>query len=176
MRKRRREIDTLLTRWCATEYGAWWLKNALKPNSVLRIMPGQTIPVVHMIALGTRPIYIAPFSKARAGHRSVGPNEFTSGKPLAEGELTIQPMIRFDVVRDPELLGAAARMEAPLHISGVEEPSTVFSAPAGLLLSPTLHPKKSFVLYQHIFGEGASYPDDGYFYVGVTMGRASTRG
>jgi hypothetical protein len=44
----------------------------------------------------------------------------------------------------------------------------VFSAPAHLLIAPTAWPKKSYVLYQHIFGEGPSYPDDGFFYVGVT--------
>lgn len=67
MHKRRGEIDASLTRWCATEYGAWWLENAMKPNALLRVMPGQIIPVVHMIALGTRRIYIAP--PARVGER-----------------------------------------------------------------------------------------------------------
>lgn len=168
MHKRRGEIDALLTRWCATEYGAWWLENALKPKALLRVMPGQIIPVVHMIALSTRRIYIAPPARVRIGHRTVGLNEFTSGKPLAEGELALQPTIRLDIVRDPVLLGAAARMDTSLHMPGVKEPSIVFSVPAGLLLSPKFYPKKSFVLYQHIFGEGGSYPDDGFFYVGVT--------
>lgn len=29
-------------------------------------------------------------------------------------------------------------------------------------------PKSAYVLYQHIFGTGGSYPNDGFFYVGVT--------
>jgi hypothetical protein len=44
----------------------------------------------------------------------------------------------------------------------------VFSAPACFLIAPAAWPKKSYVLYQHIFGEGPSYPDDGLFYIGVT--------
>ena len=135
MHKRRAEIDALLTRWCATKYGAWWLENALKPNALLRVMPGQIIPVVHMIALGTRRVYIAPPARVRVGHRSVGPNEFMSGRPLAEGEMALQPMIRLDIVRDPELLAAAARLDTSLRVPGVKDPSIVFSAPADLLLS-----------------------------------------
>jgi len=52
--------------------------------------------------------------------------------------------------------------------STIKSPSLVFTCPAHLLLRPTHYPKKAFVLYQHIFGSGGSYPDDGYFYVGVT--------
>ncbi|KAK0346260.1 hypothetical protein [Sphingobium yanoikuyae] len=168
MHKRRSEIDALLTRWCSQQYGAWWLAHALKPNAVIRVSPGQIVPVVHMIALGNRPAYIAPPSRVRVGDRTVGPDEFLSGKPLVDGELALEPTIRLDIVRDPQLLGTAARLEAPIHVPGVKEPSIVFSVPARLLLAPTLYPKKSFVLYQHIFGEGPSYPDNGFFYVGVT--------
>jgi hypothetical protein len=73
-----------------------------------------------------------------------------------------------DVVTDPQLLAAASRGETDLPSSKVTEPSTVLSVPAHLMLAPKHWPKRSFVLYQHIFGEGGSYPDDGYFYVGVT--------
>jgi hypothetical protein len=132
------------------------------------VKPGQVIPVIHLIALGDRPLFIAPQPKIRVGHRSVGASEFRSGRPLDEGELAIRPEIRLEVVTDPTLLATAARMEAPLQVSGVKEPSIIFSSPATYLITPNLWPKKSYVLYQHIFGSGGSYPDDGFFYVGVT--------
>jgi hypothetical protein len=78
------------------------------------------------------------------------------------------PIISVDVVEDAALLEAANRFETSPRIQGVKKPSLVFSAPAQLLISPKAWPKKAYVLYQHIFGEGNSYPDDGYFYVGVT--------
>jgi hypothetical protein len=66
------------------------------------------------------------------------------------------------------MLAAAARLDTSLDLQGIKEPSVIFSAPARLLLAPTLWPKKSFVLYQHIFGRGNSYPDDGLFYTLLT--------
>jgi len=98
----------------------------------------------------------------------VGEREFRSGRPLEDDELALRPTISIEVVQDPALLAAAARFDTSPRIPGVQEPSIVFSAPAITLLAPKTWPKKSFVLYQHIFGEGSSYPDDGYFYVGVT--------
>lgn len=44
----------------------------------------------------------------------------------------------------------------------------LFSIPAHYLLSSKHFSKRAFVLYQHIFGAGGSYPNDGFFYVGVT--------
>jgi hypothetical protein len=52
--------------------------------------------------------------------------------------------------------------------SRIIQPSQIFSCPAHLLLRPQGYPKKSYVLYQHIFGAGGSYPDRGWFYVGIT--------
>ncbi|WP_197729008.1 hypothetical protein [Rhizobium ruizarguesonis] len=168
MHRRFREIETLLRRWCRSEYGALWLTMAKQKHGVIRVKPGQLIPVVHFIALGDRPIFIAPQQKVRLGHRMVGPDEFLSGHVLEENELALGPVIRLDVVEDQALLAAAARQDFSTHIPGVTNPSQVFSAPAHLLLAPDSFPKKSFVLYQHIFGAGPSYPDDGFFYVGVT--------
>jgi len=113
-------------------------------------------------------MFAAPPERVRVGHRMVGPDQFASGKTLQDEELALAPEIRVDVVTDPTLLAAAARGDTSPKLSGVRAPSQLFSAPAHLLLSPTIWPKKAFVLYQHIFGEGGSYPIDGYFYVGVT--------
>ncbi|WP_210250788.1 hypothetical protein [Bradyrhizobium hipponense] len=168
MHRRFREIETLLRQWCRSEYGALWLRIARQKHGVIRVKPGQFIPVVHFVALGDKPVFIAPQFKVRPGHRMVGSDQFRSGHTLEEGELALGPAIRLDVVEDQALLAAALRGDISTHIAGVKIPSQVFSAPAPLLLAPDSFPKRSFVLYQHIFGAGPSYPDDGFFYVGVT--------
>lgn len=175
MHNRLRELNALLRQWCSTAYGTHWLVSARTENGVIRVKPGQAIPVVHFIALGDRPIFIAPQSLVRVGHRAVGPDLFQSGRALDDGELPLRPEIRLDVVTDPILLALAARAQFPPHVPGVKKPSLVFSSPAHYLLAPTHWPKKSYVLYQHIFGEGPSYPDDGFFYVGVTTRSWQTR-
>jgi hypothetical protein len=91
-----------------------------------------------------------------------------SGNPLADNELAVGPWILFDVVEDQTLVNAAVMRQTSGHVVGVKQPATLFSAPAHLLLAPKGWPRKAFVLYQHIFGDGGSYPNDGYFYVGVT--------
>lgn len=111
----------------------------------------------------------------QVGHRGVGTTDFRSGQLLGDGELAIRPEIRLEIVEDAALLAAAARMDTSLHISGVKEPSVIFSAPAQSLIAPNAWPKKAYVLYQHIFGGSGSYPDDGYFYVGVTTRSWQTR-
>ncbi len=168
MHRRLRELQALLQAWTRTDYGTHWLAVAHQDQGLIRVKPGQVIPVVHFIALGDRPMFIAPPEPVRVGHRMVGSDQFRSGRPLEDGELAVAPEIRVDVVTDPVLLAAAVRGETPLRLPGVKEPSQVFSSPAHLLLAPRAWPKKAFVLYQHIFGEGGSYPSDGYFYVGVT--------
>jgi len=168
MHRHRKEMDTLLRAWLRSNYGAYWLGVARHTNGLIRVSPGQAIPVFHAIKLGDRPMFVAPLQKVRPGHRNVGPTEMSSGRALADGELPIAPQIRLDVVDDPVLLDLARRGQAPLHFPGVKRPSQLFTAPAHLLLAPTLWPRKSYVLYQHIFGEGGSYPDDGWFYVGLT--------
>lgn len=169
MRSRLREVQTLLREWCRSGYGALWLSVARREHGVLRVKPGQYIPVVHFIALGDRPIFIAPQRVIRVGHRMVGGSgEFQSRMALDEGELALEPAIRLDVVDDPALIAAALRRDTSLHLPGVTKPSLVFSAPAELLMAPTAWPNTAYVLYQHIFGDGTSYPDDGFFYVGVT--------
>ena len=175
MHRHRKELEALLRVWLRSEYGAHWLKSAQQRNGLIRVAPGQVIPVFHAIKLGDRPMFVAPLEKVREGHRSVGPTEMGSGNPLHGGELPMEPQIRLDVVDDPVLLELARRGEAPLHIAGVKRPSQVFTAPAHLLIAPTLWPRKSYVLYQHIFGEGGSYPNDGWFYVGLTTRSWQTR-
>jgi len=166
--RRLREIEALLQQWYRTDYGALWLESARHEHGVIRVRPDQTIPVVHLISLANRPFYIAPFQKLRPGHRMVGDREGLRKGPLAADELAISPIISVELVQDPALLAAATRGDTSLDIEGLKEPSVLVSAPANLLLAPQLWPKKSFVLYQHIFGRGNSYPNDGYFYVGVT--------
>lgn len=168
MHRLRREIETLLTKWCRSEYGLHWLGVARQERGILRVKPGQLLPRVQFIAYPDRSIVVAPQTIVRVGHRAVAPEQFQSGHQLAEDELTVVPEIQLDVVQDAALLAAASRRDISLRIDGVTKPSLVFSAPASLLITPSARPTNSFVLYQHIFGEGQSYPSDGYFYVGVT--------
>jgi hypothetical protein len=165
---RLKEIEGLLNQWFRTEYGETWLKVARQETGVFRIRPGQIIPVLRFIALGDRPIFIAPPKKLQDEHRVVGGLvAFTSGRELASDELPMQPAILLDVVEDEGLLAGAARGDLSPHL-GCAKPTLVFSAPAHLLLASTAFPAKAYVLYQHIFGNGSNYPDDGFFYVGVT--------
>jgi hypothetical protein len=145
-----------------------WVRTAQNENGVIRVKPGQIIPTVHLIALGEQPFFIAPMKKVREGHRTLGPSDFRSGNPMEEGELALRPEILVEVVHDPALLAAATRGDQSPHIPGVKAPSVLFSIPASFLLVPKRWPKKAYVLYQHIFGSGPSWPIDGYFYVGVT--------
>lgn len=135
----------------------------------MRAKPGHYVPVVQIIALGDAPMFTAPQEKIRVGHRTVHDiTEYRSGRALEEGELVLQPIISVDVVEDEALIAAAKRFDLSLRPKGVIKPSVMFSAPAHLLITPKGWPRKSYVLYQHIFGDGGSYPNDGYFYVGVT--------
>jgi len=142
---------------------------------MLRLLPGDFIPVVHLVALGNRPVYITPQRSVKVGHRFVGSDRFESGRPLAENEIPVIPWIRLDIVTDEALIQGAMRMQVAGHVHGVKSPSTVFSIQAHYLLSPQQWPDKTYALYQHIFGMGNSYPDDGYFYVGITKRRWQTR-
>jgi hypothetical protein len=168
MHRRRSEVEALLRQWCRSGYGAHWLSVAAEEGGVIRANPGEFIPAVHFVALAEGPIFIAPQERVKEGHRMVGLDQFKSGHTLGENELALRPEIRLDVVQDQALLAAAARGDTSPRILDVTEPSQIFSSPACFLIAPTAWPKKSYVLYQHIFGEGSSYPNDGFFYVGVT--------
>jgi hypothetical protein len=135
-----------------------WLESARQEAGLIRVKPGQNIPIVHLIGIEDRPMFIAPQKKLNEGHRTVSNTDdrMASGRPLEDGELAMTPQILVDVMDDPALLNAALMGQTSGHILGVKQPATVFSAPAWLLLAPTTWPKKAFVLYQHIFGTGNS--------------------
>ena len=177
MHKFRGEVERRMRAWCETEYGKFWLTAAVKPGGVIRIKAGDAIPDFHMVAMRNGPSFVAPQERAREGHRdvSVGEGEYKSGKPQGADELILSPVIRLDLVTDPAFLAAARKLDIDMPSSNVTEPSTIFSVPAHILIAPTGWPKKSFILYQHIFGEGGSYPVDGYFYVGITTRSWKTR-
>lgn len=177
MHKLRGEVERRLRAWCETDYGKFWLASALEPGGVIRIKAGDAIPDFHMVAMSNGPKFVAPQERMREGHRnvSVGTGKYRFGNSQEADELILSPSIRLDLVIDPALMAAARRFDIDVPSSDVTEPSTLFSAPAHILIAPTSWPKKSFVLYQHIFGEGASYPVDGYFYVGITTRNWKTR-
>lgn len=170
MISRRREVEALLNNFIqSSSFGAEWFKVAKNPQGIFRLKPGQVIPVVQLTFLGNAPGFIAPFRKLKTGHRTVGAaTEYLSGKGLEDEERAIQPIISIDIVTDPLFLEAAKRGQKTIDESLITKPSLLFSIPAHLLLSPKHFPKKAYVLYQHIFGNGGSYPNDGFFYVGVT--------
>lgn len=166
---RRREVETLLNNFIRTSsYGEEWLKVAKNPNGIFRVEPGQMIPVVQLIFVGKAPGFVAPFRELKVDHRTVvTATEYQSGKNLAEEERTLQPTISIDLATDP-LFIQARHGQATLDESQITQPSLLFTVPAHFLLSPKYLPKKAYVLYQHIFGNGGSYPNDGFFYIGVT--------
>jgi hypothetical protein len=170
MMSRRCEVETLLGNFVRTSiYGKEWLKVARNPNGIFRVKLGQVVPTVQLTFLGNAPGFIAPFQKLKLGHRTVGAaTEYLSGKSLEAEERAIQPIISIDFVTDPLFIQAARQGQTTIDESQITQPSLLFSIPAHFLLSPTHFPKRAYVLYQHIFGYGGSYPNDGFFYVGVT--------
>jgi hypothetical protein len=170
MISRRREVEALLNNFTGSSgYGEEWLKVGRSPNGVFRLRPGQVIPVIQLTFLGKAPGFVAPFRKLKAGHRTVGTaSEYLSGKSLEEEERAIQPIISIDFVTDPLFIQTAKQGQTTIDETRIKQPSLLFSIPAHFLLSPRHFPKRAYVLYQHIFGHGGSYPNDGFFYVGVT--------
>ncbi len=164
------EIEELLKSFIIPgSYGEEWYKVAINPNAIFRLKPGHVIPVFHVIFIGNAIGFIAPLHKLNTTHRTVvRDSEYLSGNKLDSEERTIAPIIQVELVTDPLLIEAAKRGQTSINESLIKDPSLLISIPAHLLFSPTYFPKKSYVLYQHIFGNGGSYPNDGYFYVGVT--------
>jgi hypothetical protein len=177
MHKLRGEVERQLRAWCQTDYGTFWLSSAREPGGVIRIKAGDAIPDFHVVAMRNGLKFVTPQKRMREGHRnvSIGTNEYKSGKAQQTGELILSPVIRLDLVTDPALMAAASRLDINMPSAHVSEPSILFSVPSHVLIAPNGLPKKSFVLYQHIFGEGGSYPVDGHFYVGITTRSWKTR-
>ena len=167
---RRGEIEILLNNFIlSSSYGEEWYKVARNPNGIYRLKPGQVIPIVQVTFIDKSPGFIAPFQKLKSGHRTVASTtKYLSGNDLDEFERAIAPIIQIDLVTDPLFIEAAKRGQTTINESNIKQPSLLFSIPAHFLFSPKHFPKKAYVLYQHIFGHGNSYPNDGYFYVGVT--------
>lgn len=165
MISRRREVEVLLNDFIqSSSYGAEWFKVARNPQGVFRLKPGQVIPVVQLTFLGNAPGFVAHFGKLKSGHRTVGAaTEYLSGKSLEDEERAVQPIISIDFVTDPLFIKAAKQGQTTIDESQIIQPSLLFSIPAHFLLSPKHFPEKAYVLYQHIFGHGGSYPNDGFF-------------
>ena len=166
---RRREVESLINDFIRADMGGEWASVAENPNGVFLVKPSQRIPILHITFLGKRPGFIAPFNIMREGHRAVtSVSKLESDKELDADELVIAPVISVDVVTDPLFIQAASQGKIVIEENQIKQPSLLFSIPAHYLLSPQFQPNSAYVLYQHIFGNGASYPYDGYFYVGVT--------
>lgn len=167
---RRHEVEYLINRFIQnSSHGKEWMKVATNRNGIFRVKPGQMIPTLQLTFIGEMQGFIAPFQRLNKTHRIVAKNtKYQSEKTLNEEEIALAPIISIDLVTDPLLINAAISCLSSIDESQVARPSLVFSIPAHLLLSPTYFPKNSYTLYQHIFGHGNSYPNDGFFYVGVT--------
>lgn len=167
---RRREVEALLSNFVkSVPYGSEWAKVAINPQGVFKIKLGQIIPAAHLIFLGDRPGFLAPFKNLMAEHRSVSQErEYLSGNMLGENEHALPPIISIELVTDPVHIAAAVAGKFTINETQIKRPSQIFSIPAHFLMSPRYSPERAYVIYQHIFGNGASYPDDGFFYVGVT--------
>ena len=160
----------------------------------------KRFPILHLVCLlkdgqwrmfrGNPAIY-----QRKPGHRTVD----ESGQ---DGSRSMQPILRLEVVTDEKLTAAfdekLARAVLKSGQSGqpgtvaselqelraytemarqAQSPAVIFSAPVAMLLSSHAKPflAQRFTLYQHIFGDGHEYPDDGLFYVGITARDWKTR-
>lgn len=175
MHPHRATFDAMMHRFLGTARGVSWLRSAMTPDGLIRVRLGQPIPVLHVALLGGALPVLIPPRIIEPEHRALGPTAMRSGRPLAPGELALCPEIRFELVTDPVMLDALRVGAFDQPFVGVTRPAQIFSTPAHHLLRPTSKPDGAFVLYQHIFGHAASYPDDGWFYVGVTTRRWQTR-
>jgi len=170
MISRRREVESLLNRFVkSSPYGFEWAKVAANPSGLFRLKVGNIMPVVHLTFFVGHPGFAAPLQTFRLGHRTVSrESEYLSGKALVENEHVLQPIIVIELVTDPVYVAAAAIGKLNIEEDKVVWPSQIISIPAHLLLAPQHSPEVAYVIYQHIFGNGSSYPNDGFFYVGVT--------
>jgi hypothetical protein len=170
MISRRREVESLLNRFVkSSPYGFEWAKVAANPSGLFRLKVGNIMPVVHLTFIVGYPGFAAPLQTFRLGHRTVSrESEYLSGKALVENEHVLQPIIVIELVTDPVYVAAAAIGKLNIEEDKVVWPSQIISIPAHLLLAPQHSPEIAYVIYQHIFGNGSSYPNDGFFYVGVT--------
>ena len=161
----------------------------------LAIFSAESIfPIIHVIALykddkwNYSPQPLDRYLR-KEGHRLV-PKD---GNQNSQGML---PCLRLEVVSDPSLTSlfnedVAMRILAqggdnldPEDLKKYTELSKNTKQPAILFTAPFAMMKKGiaerylrnrFTLYQHIFGAGHEYPDDGLFYVGITSRDWKTR-
>lgn len=143
-------------------------------------------PVIHLVAMKDRErwrYFQLPFETyaIKEGHRFVS-EDGASTKAIA------QPQFCFEVVADPSLnvfetmkgrsyasadeLRADAELMRKFNEGGkdVAIPSVLLTAPIALLRRGVAGRflQQKYTLYQHIFGSGAEYPNDGPFYIGIT--------
>lgn len=144
-------------------------------------------PVIHVVALykdGKWNYFSAPLDryKRKEGHRLVSED----GNQNSQG---MQPWLRLEVVSDPSLtsvfnkdvamrvLAQASDKLDPEDLKeyaelakNTKQPAVLFTAPFALMKKGIAERflRNRFTLYQHIFGAGHEYPDDGLFYVGIT--------
>lgn len=146
-------------------------------------------PIVHVTALyrdGQWRYFSTSLDryKRREGHRQV-----KDGK-AGDGIRGMQPWLRLEVVTDPnltaaatpafarEVLAAEAEGRSPWGMTeaytelakGAAQPAVLFTAPLAMMKRglAAKYLRQRFTLYQHIFGAGHEYPDDGLFYIGIT--------
>ena len=88
------------------------------------------------------------------------------------GFLLVSPIFRFELVSDPHILKSMHNPDS-FRSRKVKEPTHIFTAGVHHLLTNAqhkLHPEPpKYTLYQHVFGNGGDYPDQGFFYVGITQ-------
>lgn len=156
---------------------------SLLSNPLAVVRGGKYPPIIHIVALFRDGHWIhfpAPPRPYREGHRFVsqdGPTE----------DFAMQPMLRLEVVTDPKLTSGDRQSMTKLlqeHSQGRNDlmqertreantattPALVFSIPLAMMVASSAkrYLRHRFTLYQHIFGQGHEWPDDGLFYVGIT--------
>lgn len=146
-----------------------------QPAGLFKIQ--DVFPIIHLIALQKDKkwhLFPAPDTtyQRREGHRFV--------QNVEGQEERMQPVLRLEVVRDANLaaaFNAEVTDEITQNWGKAEVPASIFSIPLWMVLKSCAGklPFPRFTLYQHIFGNGHEYPDDGLFYIGITSRDWKTR-
>lgn len=159
---------------------------AMLENPFALFDASESLPIIHAVALLSGSRWLC-FSGAISGmYRRKAEHRFVT-KDGADEPKGVQPLLRLEVVADPHLAGhsldSALRLLRGSDVERKQEmarlteiancatkPSALFTAPMLLMRKGAADKFKSqrYTLYQHIFGAGHEYPDNGAFYVGIT--------
>ena len=153
----------------------------------VKVKVGDTAPVFNFIMIKHGPnaykrITIPPEKLKKNFAIDIDSRVATGGKSIEMkdlGYLYLTPVFRFEIVKDPHLIATTSDPSSHL-IATTSDPALIFTVNVNDLLTNSLKillanntgkakkPPK-YTLYEHVFGSENNYPDQGFFYVGITQ-------